>query len=142
VEEQPKVSSPERKTLGYMRRYKGISRKNAPDRSTESLEKEIERWQVKYKESESVKIDLEEKYKYLQMIFEAQENEIRKIEEERDLLQCKVNGLHVSYVKSVNSIGTGLNPISDQDFKKDIRHLQDKVRPPVSEPCFPVTYPL
>ncbi|KAF8542986.1 hypothetical protein BDD12DRAFT_875504 [Trichophaea hybrida] len=46
---------------------------------------------------------------------------------EIDMLNSKVNDIKASYIKSVNSVGTGLENITDEEFEPKLRALHYKV---------------
>lgn len=48
--------------------------------------------------------------------------------------KAKFDKLHSQHIRSVNLVGTGLEPITDQEFKGTIRELQDQVHPPPPPP--------
>jgi len=143
----------ERKNQGSTLKH---NRKQITDRYSGSreaaLEKELKRWQGGYKELEghceglednykkldSTKNQLEAKCKQLESIClrlrKTQEEENAKailaVEErtsERDHLKSKLLELQAQHVRSVNSVGTGLEHISDQTFKDKFRTQHDKV---------------
>ena len=47
--------------------------------------------------------------------------------EERQCLQAKLDELNALHIRSVNSVGTGLEPITGKTFEDKFRSLQDKV---------------
>ncbi|KAF8544619.1 hypothetical protein BDD12DRAFT_814954 [Trichophaea hybrida] len=120
----------------------GRIRKQPTDRSLESqnakLTKELRRWHEGYRKLESQKNQLEGKCKKLESVvlglreFQEEENAkaILAMDErtaERDQLKSKLKELQASHIRSVNSVGTGLEYISDQTFKDNLRGLHDKV---------------
>jgi hypothetical protein len=48
-------------------------------------------------------------------------------DEDRQYLQSKLDELEALHIRSVNSVGTGLEPITDKTFEGDFRNLQDKL---------------
>jgi hypothetical protein len=53
----------------------------------------------------------------------------RKCQKEIDFLKDKLDELHASHIRSVNSVGTGLDPISDKTFEDRFRSIHDEVCP-------------
>jgi predicted RNase H-like nuclease (RuvC/YqgF family) len=50
-----------------------------------------------------------------------------KHQRELEAQQGKFELLNAAHIKSINSVGTGLDPISDQEFTTKLRDLQDQV---------------
>jgi len=50
-----------------------------------------------------------------------------KHQNDMDTLKSKVEGVKASYIKSVNSVGTGLDNITDEEFEPRLRALHYKV---------------
>jgi len=152
----------ERKTQGSTLKH---NRKQITDRYSASREaalgKELKRWQGGYRELkghyeeleddykklDSTKNQLEAKCKQLESICrglrKTQEEENAKailaVEErtsERDHLKSKLLELQAQHVRSVNSVGTGLEHISDQTFKDNFRTQHDKVHHLSLRPSF------
>jgi len=46
---------------------------------------------------------------------------------ERQYLQAKLDDLKALHIRSINSVGTGLEPVTDKTFEDNFRNLQDKV---------------
>jgi hypothetical protein len=139
------------------------NRKQVTDRSSReaALEKELKHWKSRhsklkgyckgleddYKKLDSTKKQLETKCKQLESICrglrKTQEEENAKailaVEErtsERDLLKSKLLELQAQHVRSVNSVGTGLENISDLTFKDNFRAQHDKVHQLSLRPSF------
>jgi len=81
---------------------------------------------------------LEEKYEALRAAYDklnkAQEKEKRKAAsesaehaKEKESLRRKIDDLRVSHIKSVNNIGTGLEPVSHQTFRESFEALHHQV---------------
>jgi hypothetical protein len=51
---------------------------------------------------------------------------------EKDELHIKIEELHVTHIKSVNNIGTGLEPITDQTFRERFVTLHANVYSPLA----------
>jgi len=53
----------------------------------------------------------------------------KKCQKEIDSLKAKLDELHASHIRSVNSVGTGLDPISDKTFEDRFRCIHDEACP-------------
>jgi hypothetical protein len=96
------------------------------------------RWKEKYEESQ---IEFDELLRSKEKYKEAYRNVRKDLDDEKQLafnttqrMQDKLQHykneleeLHTSHMRSVNDVGTGLQPISDQEFEKRIRSLHDEV---------------
>jgi len=96
------------------------------------------RWKEKYENSQ---IELDELLRSKEKYKEAYRNVRKDLDDEKQLafnttqrMQDKLQHykneleeLHTSHMRSVNDVGTGLQPISDQEFEKRIRSLHDEV---------------
>ncbi|KAF8249242.1 hypothetical protein K440DRAFT_215525 [Wilcoxina mikolae CBS 423.85] len=54
-------------------------------------------------------------------------NTTQRLQGELQHYKRELEELHTSHIRSVNDVGTGLEPISDQEFQKRIRSLHDEL---------------
>jgi len=54
-------------------------------------------------------------------------NTVQRLQSELQHYKNELEELHTSHIRSVNNVGTGLSPISDQEFQKRIRSLHAEV---------------
>jgi hypothetical protein len=54
-------------------------------------------------------------------------NTVQRLQSELQHYKIELEELHTSHIRSVNNVGTGLSPISDQEFQKRIRSLYAEV---------------
>jgi len=126
--------------------------RHTTDRGTYKSDPELEELRVKLKEAEELaecrlakNRELVAKYNDLQDLKSRWKNTIERykheLEEEKTLAatrlanhqhelevqKSKFDRLNAAHIKSVNSVGTGLEPITDLEFTSKFRDLQDQV---------------
>jgi hypothetical protein len=109
------------------RKFEGGNRK----RDKQSLEVEHKKLKRDYKTLLRQQDDFDNMYKELKRKYE---NELQRATSERVEYQKHIASLEhrheeliASHIRSVSSIGTGLDPISDETFQREFRKLHDDV---------------
>ncbi|TGZ81554.1 hypothetical protein EX30DRAFT_248856 [Ascodesmis nigricans] len=70
---------------------------------------------------------LKDKNKALSQKYQTLRHDYQQLEEQVRVLQARNDSLEVAHIKSVNSVGTGIQPVSDQEFIKRLGELQSEV---------------
>jgi small-conductance mechanosensitive channel len=130
--QKPKYRTADEEASYYHERCRSLESENGElhalkeklDATNEKLQLEITKLQQskeEYKaENEMIKRTLEEEKIQYSSASEKYRSEI-------DRQKSKCDALQASHIRSVNNIGTGLEPISDQEFESRFQALHDEV---------------